>query len=112
MSTTRVKILVAASFATMIIALPSAQAQRFEYVSEHQPHRHVKDEWLARKMGICFMRELPGITQGQAYESQSPLHPGYFTKVAAQPTTWATTGGYSSETYNHAANPLHPGYRR
>lgn len=112
MSTTRVKVLVAAAFATMVIAIPSAQAQRFEYVSEHQPHRHIKDEWLARKMGICFIRELPATANSQSYENDNPLHPSYFTKVILQPSAWATTVAHQSEAYKDTANPLHPGFRR
>ena len=112
MSTTRVKLLVAASFATVVIAVPSVQAQRFEYVTEHQPHRHIKDEWLARKMGICFMREISGTATSQAYEDTSPLHPTYLMKVTSQPSTWTTTGVTEREAYSNADNPLHPGFRR
>ena len=112
MSTTRLKILIAASFATMVIAIPSAQAQRIEYVTEHQPHGNVKDEWLARKLGICFIRETPGTANSQAYESNSPLRPTYFTKVASEPITWQLTGASARELYNRAANPLHPSFRR
>lgn len=112
MSTTRVKLLIAASFATMVIAVPSVQAQRFEYVSEHQPHRHIKDEWLARKLGICFIRETPATVNSQAYDNNNPLHPSYFTKVVSEPSAWELTGASAREFYNRATNPLHPSFRR
>lgn len=92
MSTKRVKLLVATSFAALVIAVPSAQAQKWEYVAEHQPHGNVKDEWLAHKLGICHIRELPGTENSQAYENNSPLHPNYFTKVVAEPSAWELTG--------------------
>ena len=112
MSTTRVKLLIAASFASLVIAIPSAEAQRVEYVTEHQPHGNVKDEWLARKLGICFIRETPATANSQAYENNSPLHPNYFTKVVAEPSAWELTGASAREFYNRAANPLHPSFRR
>ena len=91
MSTTQLKLLIAAAFTTAVIAIPSAQAQRVEYVTEHQPHGNVKDEWLARKLGICFIRETPATANSQAYESNSPLKPSYFTKVVSEPSKpWLT----------------------
>jgi hypothetical protein len=112
MSTTQLKLLIATSFAALVIAVPSAQAQKWEYAVEHQPHGNVKDEWLARKLGICHIRELPGTENSQAYENDNPLHPAYFTKVTSQPSPWELTGASAREFYNRAANPLHPSFRR
>ena len=108
MNAKKISLVVVASLATSLAAIPFAQAGA-HYVKEHQPHPGISER-DARQLGICYMVMDSIVPSNVVYVENGPLHPTYsFTR---SDTNWVGVGSTISRPDVNSGNPLHPSFKR